>query len=272
MIKIIYISVFVMFCNQIYCQTLTTNKIITYLENNMFDIDSFKSILNIEENLVYNLNLTRNTNKDLIVWNLIEREIEFEANQFLLYYQDQDKYSNYEVSIQYLENDIQIAIIYELGLKRNKTILRKVNEEFKIFLKKYNKKYGVRLKSKNIKKNYFSLHEYGTACYVDGSITDKFFEMMKLVNDKNHKELKKWLFSLNINLRLFGVIGLKWMNKKGRKISSNEKLMIDELKKRDHLINTCSGCMSGQTNMNSIFEDDYLDSFYESYKNYGWFK
>ena len=251
---------------------MTTNKIISYLEQNEFNIDSLKSLLNVDENLVKNLNFNRKLNKDLIVWNVIEREIEFEINQFLLAYQDQENYSNYEISILYWKNEIQVAIIYENAFKRNKTILRKTNDGFKRFLDKYNSRYGVNLKSKDFRKNYFSLYEFGTACYSDGSPTDKFFEMMRLVHNKKDKKLKSWLFSLNINLRLFGAIGLQWMEKEGRKLTSSEILMINELRSRNHIINSCSGCISGQSTLNSLLEDEYLDSFYKSYKKIGWFK
>ena len=96
--------------------------------------------------------------------------------------------------------------------------------------------------------------------------------MMRLGNFKRRKKLKRWLVSPNINLRLFGAVGLEWLNYGGIELSEKEEEIIDELKEKNYLINYCAGCSVFELrSFEELMNDENLKKFYSAYKNRGWF-
>jgi len=254
-------------------QTNATKEVIAYLKSKEFSVDSLKSILKISDFNNGNWSVEKELQKEISVWHYFEREIEFKNQQFIIIYQDQANFSDYTISVQYLNEKALIILVNEEGFTKNREIIKYVSRDFSQFLIDYNKRFKTSLKLNKIQIDYLTLYEFGYACSVSGSPTEKFFEMMKSVNKKQDKKLTQWLTSLNINLRLFGAIGLKWLERGGRELTPNESMLINKLRNDNYLINSCSGCsFPNNESIKSLMDDISLLEFYNEYKKMGWFK
>ncbi len=65
-------------------------------------------------------------------------------------------------------------------------------------------------------------------------------------NKKNVDVFKNWLYSFNIEKQNYGIDALEYLTKKGKiELTENDIKAIDHIKKRNSILETCSGCLMG---------------------------
>ncbi len=239
---------------------------VEYLQADQFDIDSLKNILGVSHINEGNWDVEREELGGIMIWNYFEREIDFDTKQFLLEYQDQTDFADYEVSILYNLQGSLVTIINKVSFRESELLVRKTSEESKLFFSDYNAKYHTNINRRKVRGDFLKLFEFGSACGVGGSATEMFSLMLRAVNAKKINKLNNWLRSPNINLRLFGAVGILWLSYDGRLIESQEKEIIRSLWEENYSINSCSGCSPETSTIEELLDKEQLKYIYEQYK------
>lgn len=90
-------------------------------------------------------------------------------------------------------------------------------------------------------------HIYGYVCgFAPISYDVPRYNDLLFNKEKNISEFRNWIKSFNIELQTYGVEALQYLqNKKGIKLSELDKKLILNIKNRNSILNTCSGCLIG---------------------------
>lgn len=200
-----------------------------------------------------------------------KREIELGLTLYQLRYYDLKAGIFYDLTLGERENEIIFTRLSRREEKRSTEVISHSTSEFEHFLSNYNGLTGQELRLKDLDEEYFSLNEFGLACSIGGTPSEYTIRMMKMVRNRQVRKLRSWLNSLNINHRLFGAVGLKWLEFGGVELRKDDLTKIHQLILSDYLINYCSGCSPEMSTIRELVGTSWFREEYNIYKEMGWF-
>lgn len=104
---------------------------------------------------------------------------------------------------------------------------------------------------------------FGIACSYDGTPPKICKLMQKLVKDNNVKKLRKWLYSLNPEIAVYGYLGFCSLELKGKEIGTMDKKRMEIVRTSTIPLYTCSGCFYGEMiPTNDILSSKWMEDFY----------
>ncbi|XLS28039.1 hypothetical protein ACJD0Z_12610 [Flavobacteriaceae bacterium M23B6Z8] len=177
-----------------------------------------------------------------------------------------------------IENNLtqESSELWLVGSSYNLNIIKSSNNQL-VYLKltdnNKQKTLFERIENSNFEKTDFDIYTYGTFCGIAGSPPDKCQQMLNLVNEKDFKELAKWMQSLNPEIATYGYIGLQYLFQNEIDIPESWFTRMSKLNKSEVQLNTCEGCIYGVTvKIKDVLKEDNLKQIYRSFKAGGWLK
>jgi len=155
------------------------------------------------------------------------------------------KYKEYKVHT-FSKNDSIFGLI-NYDQYREKTNYYFDFEKLKAQLKFHNEFYQSELTITDFINQSLEDHIYGYVCgFAPISYDIPRYNKLRFDKKKNISEFRNWVKSFNIELQTYGVKALEYLqNKKGIKLTELDKKLILNIKNRNSILNTCSGCLIG---------------------------
>lgn len=91
---------------------------------------------------------------------------------------------------------------------------------------------------------------YGRHCGIAGVNPEHLQKLDVLIENKNVKEINKWLKSANAEKQLYGIRAYKYLTTQGYKLSEEEKKLLDFVQQKDGDVSVCRGCSFGSEDLN----------------------
>ena len=155
---------------------------------------------------------------------------------------------NGELKLNIISRDQKIKIVWLSEFNSSKemhsNILTIVKDSIFLenYISKHNKFYQTKLTHSDFKNQTLEEIVVGFGCGEVGlDIPKESQRTLRLAKKRNRKELNKYLTSFSLELQTLGAIGLLKIGK----LSNEQKLIIEHLKKRNSVIYSCSGCLYG---------------------------
>jgi len=84
---------------------------------------------------------------------------------------------------------------------------------------------------------------YGFRCSIDGQEPDMRLELEMLLAKNDYKELNNWLVSPNAERQVYAIEGYYQLKRKGYKLTSDQKRIINAVKGKNGEVKVCRGCI-----------------------------
>lgn len=207
---------------------------------NNFDMENLKS-----KNFKHILNELNEIDK------VYEREIDFDV--FETKYDFEVKYLSNK-SVHYLHYEIKILKEKDsiIGLICYENVRKKIDyyfdyEEIQNIIEKHNDFYVTKSDLSDFVNGFTNEYTYGYACGNSPKIEKTpSYNGYKYNDKRNLNEFRKLLKSYNIENQNYGLDAIEFLNKSGKiKLNEDDRKIIEHIKKRNSLLNTCSGCNVG---------------------------
>ncbi|MFK7808400.1 MAG: hypothetical protein AB8F74_11415 [Saprospiraceae bacterium] len=153
---------------------------------------------------------------------------------------------------------------------------RKRSKEYEFVNDKLYEKYKNDFEKSYCKVNNFSIFEsdtlyrVGFLCGDGGTSNYKFDELFSLMLKRDKKTIIEWCQSSSPELRCYGAIGLRTLQKIKVELSKIEKELIDQISLDETIINICHGCTNWGFNSTIKeqyeFGNSYVDEFIKHIK------
>ena len=153
------------------------------------------------------------------------------------------KYKEYNVHI-FSKNDSIFGLI-NYDQYREKTNYYFDFGKLKAYLEYHNEFYQSELTITDFVNQILDDHIYGYVCGYAPVVYDvPRYNDLKFDKKKNISEFRNWIKSFNPELQTYGIDALEYLDKnKGIKLTELDKKLISNIKKRNSILNTCSGCL-----------------------------
>ena len=212
------------------------------LENLVFIADSTK-IENIQNEKFQNISEISKFSK------IVSRDIDFGLKKlvynFTFSYRNNHSFNyNYpEVHLYYFnENPVGIIINYKGKSSEHKY---KFHSEFQIFLNSHNSFYNSKKDLKGFIDDTLNKTIYGNYCGYEMKALKKVNDI-KLYSIENVEKYAKWMKSFNLELQMWGYDQLDYlMKEKSIEFENDEEKIFNYIRKRNSILETCSGCEFG---------------------------
>lgn len=206
-----------------------------------------------------------NNFQSAFVWTNIKRKIDGGHKQLVATVIKGDNY--YDILMQEDASGIYLAVINEKHYKRHtsttKNIFLKIDSSrLAGFIKIHDKIYNSSLAIDMFKK--FEVNRYGSACGYGGEPTEAFAAMTSFISHRDTVSLRKWLQGYDYEKKALGAMGLLILRQKGFTLTTNDKLIIDHVRKLSLPINACGGCTDLDPVNSSILLNNKTISYYKN--------
>ncbi|MGS2727870.1 hypothetical protein ACU8DI_14770 [Psychroserpens sp. BH13MA-6] len=153
------------------------------------------------------------------------------------------KYKEYKVH-SFSKNDSIIGLI-NYDKYREKTNYYFDFEKLKNYLEYHNEFYKSELTTSDFVNQVLADHVYGYYCgFAPVSYDVPRYNDLIFDDKRNISEFRNWLKSFNPELQTYGIDAIEYLEKnKGLKLTELDKKLISNIKKRNSILNTCSGCL-----------------------------
>lgn len=227
-----------------------------YSQNNEIEAEYeiqgyFKNFKNFDVENLKTIKFNYIWNQIKVINKIYERENDFEVFE-----------TKYNLDVNYVRDKTVCSLRYEIIiLKINESIIglvcyenvrKKTNYyfDYNIILKlisEHNTFYETQSNLTDFVDGLIETNSYGYACgFAPVFQKTPSYEGLKYSDRKNSDEFRKLLKSYNIEKQNYGLDALEFLEKGGKiKLNENDKKIINHIKKRNSLINTCSGCNFG---------------------------
>lgn len=245
-IRNLFVIVFIIYFTTSFSQVSKSSKVDAemqqyFINYSKFNLDSLKQT---EFRIIRKIN-QRQTYK------VVERKRDFNVRE-----------SIFEIEVEYVNNKITLHKEYRVhvfsksgvifGLINYDVYQDKVKEyfdftEFSNYLDSHNNFYQSKVTAKGFVDQVLAEHVYGFIC----GFAPAIYEVPRYNNvlfdkKRNINKFRNWVKSFNPELQTYGVMALEYLEKnKGITLTELDKKIISNIKKRNSILNTCSGCTFG---------------------------
>lgn len=208
------------------------------------EIKNFVSQLEIADSLKHKLK--NNDFKELEILDVfyeLKRKIDFEYSQHRILILH---FSGGDLQLDLLSKDDKIIIGWISTLDSNDEYLKieyfKSDEAILEYLNKHNKFYDTDYDITDFREQLLAKYTVGYGCGIAGDhIPKEVKKAERWYKLRRKKKLRKYLTSINPEKQTLGAIGILKFNRQ----NEFEKKIINHLKNRNSMINSCSGCIYG---------------------------
>ena len=102
-------------------------------------------------------------------------------------------------------------------------------------------------------------HMVGFGCGYSGEAPELMLQLIKILDKKDYNEVDNWLKSANIEKQVYAIIALNNLKKSGRKITAEQKRIIDIIKRKSGKVRVCRGCSESNDNISDIVKNVLTD-------------
>ena len=92
----------------------------------------------------------------------------------------------------------------------------------------------------------------GFGCGYSGEAPELMLQLINILDKKDYEEVDSWLRSANIEKQVYAIIALYNLKKSGRKLTEEQKRLIEVIKSKRGKVKVCRGCSKSNDNIGDI--------------------
>lgn len=239
----LFVIIFLSIITQnLYCQevkySLAEGEIYDYFKINDSSIIDSKKEIELRNSTITKLRKVVSRQRD---FKLSEAIYDFTLKISL---DEQIRFIDFKVHKYYLNGDYCGLILNNINSKQNR-VKFEFNKLFLGFLSKRNMFYNTSFTEADFVKQNLSYKIYGDGCGYEMKKT-KIIDDTILYDVNNAEKYVTWMKSTNLELQMWGYHQLDYLAKKDFiEFENNEEKIFKHIKKRNAILETCSGCTIG---------------------------
>jgi hypothetical protein len=173
----------------------------------------------------------------------INREIGFGCSEKNISFQIEENDYYYDLKA-IIQNDRILAI--NMIYSNREKLLIKDTVAIQNYLDAHNALFKTSRKIKNLEKEFFATHLFSSGCGFSGEPTKEWMKMERMYSEKEYEGLWDFISSTNMEIQVYGLIGILKLKKGGFEIPEYDMRVIGNIVNRNSDILTCMGCSPGE--------------------------